>query len=263
MNLSEIGIELSRPLVFFDLETTGTNYLYDRIIEICVVKVFPDKSTPEIKTRRFNPERPIPPEVTAIHGITDDDVKDEPIFKALSSSLYRYLENCDLAGFNILKFDLPMLCEEFKRSGLEFKTNDRHVIDMQVIYHKMEPRTLSAAYRFYCGKELEGAHGAQADTLACLEILEQQLKKYSELPKNIKELSEFCSYKSQNWIDSTGKFKWSGDTVVVGFGKNDGVPLKEIAANNPDFLKWMINARFPEDAVKIAKDALIGIFPKK
>jgi len=134
--------------------------------------------------------------------------------------------------------------------------------DAQTIFHKMEPRTLSAAYKYYCGKELEGAHGAEADTLATVEIFSQQLKKYDTIPKDFKELSDFCSYKDPNSIDSTGKFKWSSGIPVVGFGKNDGVPLMDIAENKPDFLKWMINANFPDDAVEIARNALQGKFPE-
>ncbi len=262
MENSNFELKLERPLAFFDLETTGTNYLHDRIVEMSVVKLMPDNSR-EIKTRRFNPGKPIPAEASAIHGIYDEDVKNEPQFKAVSSSLLRYLDNCDLAGFNINKFDIPLLSEEFRRAGLEFKTQGRLIIDAQTIYHKLEPRNLSAAYRFYCGRELEGAHGAEADTLAVVDILAKQLEKHPELPRSVKELDEFCSYRDQSWIDSSGKFKWSGDSVIVGFGKNDGIPLKEIAEKNPDFLKWMINARFPDDAVKIAKNALLGIFPKK
>ena len=257
----KFDFDLKRNIVFLDLETTGTNFFYDRIIEISVVKLFTDKSS-EIKTKRLNPERHIPAEATAIHGITDDDVKNELTFKAISSSLLKYLDECDLGGFNVNKFDIPMLCEEFKRAGLEFSLAGRNLIDVQTIFHKMEPRTLSAAYRYYCGKELDGAHSAEADTLAAVEILGQQLRKYESIPKEFKELSDFCSYKDANAIDSTGKFKWASGIPVVSFGKNDGIPLREIAENKPDFLKWMINASFPEDAVEIARNALQGKFPE-
>ncbi len=260
-NNISLDFEIKRPIVFFDLETTGVNYLQDRIIEISVAKLFPDK-TSEIKTRRINPERPIPPETTTIHGIKDEDVKNEPTFKAISSSLFKYLENCDLGGYNILRFDLPLLTEEFKRSNIDFKLKDRAIIDVQTVFHKKEPRTLSAAYNFYCGKSLVNAHSSEADILATIEILNGQLMKYPDLPRDTSGLNDFCNPKDPNWIDDSGKFRWSGNEVVVGFGKNEGITLKNIATNSPDFLKWMINASFPDDAKEIAKKALMGEFPK-
>ncbi len=255
-------LPLKRPIVFFDLETTGTNFRIDRIVEISVAKFMPDGKS-EVKTRRVNPERPIPADATAVHGITDKDVANEPTFKALASSFYRYLENCDLAGYNIQRFDLPLLAEEFKRSGIEFKTEAVKVIDVQTIFHKLEPRNLAAAYRFYCGKDIQKAHSAEADVLATVEVLAGQFRKYPELPKTIDALHEFCSLKDESWIDATGRFKWKDGAPVVGFGRNDGVPLREIADRNPEFLRWMINGSFPADAVEIAKKALMGVFPEK
>jgi DNA polymerase-3 subunit epsilon len=257
-----LDIPLSRPLVCFDLETTGTNIQVDRIVEISVVRLSPGGEL-EVKTRRINPERPIPPEATAIHGISDADVADQAPFRAVASSLLLYLEGCDLAGYNIQRFDLPLIVEEFKRAGLEFTIGDRRVIDAQTIFHKREPRTLEAAYRFYCGKGLEAAHSAEADARATLEVLQGELKKYPDLPRDIDALAAYSSLREPSWIDDTGKFKWQGDEPVVGFGRNAGAPLRDIAANNPGFLSWMINASFPADAVQIARDALAGKFPAR
>ncbi len=256
------GFKFERPIVFFDLETTGTNIKTDRIVEISAAKMMPDGSM-EVKTKRINPERPIPPEATAIHGIKDSDVANEPKFKAISSSLLKFFEGCELAGYNINNFDIPLLSEEFRRSGLTFSTEGRKVIDVQTIFHKREPRNLSAAYKFFCGKELENAHSAEKDILATIEVFEGQLRKYEDLPKSVDELHTFCSNRRPEWIDTTGKFKWQGDVAIVGFGKNDGTPLRDIAVNNPDFLRWLINGSFPYDAIEIAKNALKGKFPEK
>lgn len=257
-----IDIKLDRPLVFFDLETTGVSVQNDRIVEISVVKVRPD-GTQEVKTRKLNPEMPIPKEASDIHGITDEDVADAPTFNAISKNLYVYLEGCDLAGFNSNKFDVPLLINEFQRAGLQFSVEGRRLIDAYRIFCQKEPRSLTAAYQYYCGKELEGAHGAEADTLATLEVFAGQLNKYDDLPKDIEELHLLCNQTDPNWIDSTGKFKWSGDDAIVGFGKNAGSKLSVIAVENPGFLRWMIKVDFPEDAKKIANDALIGEYPVK
>jgi len=251
---------VKNPIVFFDLETTGTNIQVDRIVEICVAKISSDGSC-EVKTRRINPEMHIPAEVSDIHGIYDEDVANEPTFKSVASSLYMYLEGCDLAGYNIKRFDIPLLVEEFKRAGLDFDIENRKLVDMQTIYHKKEPRTLSAAYSFFCGKSLEDAHSAEADVLASIEVLQGELEKYDDLPKTIDELDSFCNQKEPNWIDSTGKFKWIGGVPTVAFSKHAGRTIKEMAEKEPGFFKWMIKASFPKDAVRIARDALEGKFP--
>ncbi len=256
------GFKFERPIIFFDLETTGTSVGVDRIVEISVAKLMPDGNL-EVKTKRLNPERPIPPEATAIHGIKDSDVANEPKFKSISSSLLKFFEGCDLAGYNINNFDLPLLVEEFRRAGLSFKVDDRRIIDVQTIFHKREPRNLAAAYKFFCGKEIENAHSAEKDILATMEVFAGQLKKYGDLPDNIDELHAYCSNRKPEWIDNSGRFRWQGNVPIVGFGKNNGIPLREIATNNPNFLKWMINGAFPEDAKDIAKNALAGKFPDK
>lgn len=257
------NLKISRPIVFFDLEATGTNPQVDRIVEICVAKLMPGGEN-EIKTRRVNPGIPIPAETTEIHGITDKDVENEPSFSAIAASLNLYFENCDIAGYNIIRFDIPLLCNEFKRAGYNFSTEGRKLIDAQTIFHKMEPRTLSAAYSFFCGKNLEDAHSAEADVLATIEVLDAELEKYSKLPREIDELHDFCNPSDPKWIDSTGKFKWNDkNEAVVAFGKNKGILLKDIAVQNPNFLSWMTRMDFVEDAKKIAKDALAGKFPVK
>jgi DNA polymerase III subunit epsilon len=172
-------LNLKRPIAFFDIESTGTNVVKDRIVELCIFKVFTDGTT-ETRLRRVNPGMPIPPEVTAIHGISDADVANEPQFRQIAKSLHEYLKDCDLAGYNSNKFDVPMLIEEFLRCDLEFDIKNRNLVDVQNIFHKMEPRTLKAAYKFYCGKELVDAHSAEADTMATYEILLSQIERYKD-----------------------------------------------------------------------------------
>lgn len=256
------NFNLTKPIVFFDLETTGINIQSDRIVEICVAKISPGGEI-EVKTKRVNPEKHIPMEVSEIHGIYDEDVKDKPIFSAIASSFYMYLEQCDLAGYNVKRFDIPLLTEEFKRAGLDFDLLGRNIIDMQTIYHKREPRTLSAAHKFFCGRELENAHSAEADVIASIDVLQGQFEKYTDLPTTMNDLAEYCSQKDPNWIDSTGKFKWSEGVAVLGFSKHSGTPIKELAVNEPGFFKWMTKGTFPKDALQIAQDALIGKFPAK
>jgi DNA polymerase III subunit epsilon len=256
------NFNLAKPIVFFDLETTGINIQSDRIVEICVAKLSPGGEM-EVKTRRINPEKHIPVEVSEIHGIYDEDVKDKPTFKSVASSFYLYLEQCDLAGYNIKRFDIPLLIEEFKRAGLDFDLIGRNLVDMQTIYHKREPRTLAAACKFFCGHELENAHSAEADVIASIDVLKGQMEKYPDLPNNMEELSEYCNQKDPNWIDSTGKFKWSEGVAIVAFSKHAGTPIEELAINEPGFFKWMLKATFQKDATKIAQDALIGKFPEK
>lgn len=263
-----------RPIVFFDLETTGTNISQDRIVELSVVKIHPDGER-ETRTRRLNPEMPIPPEATAVHHISDEDVANEPTFRQIAKNFYIFLEGCDLGGYNIVKFDIPVLIKEFQRAGLQFSMEGRRIVDAYTIFCRMEPRNLTAAYKFFCGKKLEGAHGAAADTMATVEICEAQLAKYgdpayTDLPEGIEkfpstpdEMNDFCASQNPDWIDANGRFKWRGGEAVVSFGKYNGTPLRKIAEDYPDFLRWILKADFPEDVRKIASDALIGKFPEK
>ena len=276
MTESNIMMKLikERPLVFFDLEATGVNILNDRIVEISVVKIFPDGRR-EVKTRRINPEMHIPEEASAIHGIYDKDVVNEPTFRAISKNFFIYLEDCDLGGYNITKFDIPMLTREFSRAGLTFTTANRRIIDAYNIFCRMEPRNLSAAYKFFCGKDMKDAHSAEADTLATVEIFEGEIKRYSQMaredypediekwPETLDEFHTFCNQRMIDSIDPDGRFKWKNGEAVVAFGKNAGTSLRRIAIDNPDFLRWILRSDFSVEVKNIASDALKGIFPEK
>ena len=224
-------LNLKNPIVFFDLETTGINIVKDRIVEISFVKVHPNGKE-ETKTRRINPEMPIPPESTAIHGITDEDVKDCPTFKEIAKSLAAQIEGCDLAGYNSNRFDIPLLAEEFLRAGVDIDLNKRKFVDVQTIFHKMEQRTLSAAYKFYCDKSLENAHTAEADTMATYEILKAQLDRYSDLQNDIDFLSKYSSFTSN--VDFAGRMVYNEDgKEVINFGKYKGKLVEEVLKTDP------------------------------
>lgn len=238
-------LNLTRPIIFFDLETTGTSVTTDRIVEISLIKLFPDGHTEE-KTRRINPERHIPEASTAVHHITDDDVKDEPTFKQIAKSLHDLFDNCDIAGFNSNKFDVPLLIEEFGRAGLPFDVSSRNFIDVQGIFHKMEQRTLVAAYRFYCGKELNDAHSASADTRATYEVLLSQLDRYPELKNDVKALSEFSS--GGRNVDLAGRMVYDDNNEpIFNFGKNKGRKVKDIIRHEPGFIQWIYQGDFPKE----------------
>lgn len=237
-------LNLKNPLVFFDLETTGINISKDRIVEISLLKVHPNGKE-EVKTRRINPEMPIPPQATAIHGITDEDVKDCPTFKQVAKSLADILEGCDIAGFNSNRFDVPMLSEEFLRAGVDFDPGKRKFVDVQVIYHRKEPRTLEAAYKFYCDKALDNAHSAEADTRATYEVLKSQLKHYDDLENDIEFLSkEFSSFNDN--VDFAGRMIYDEKGVeVFNFGKHKGKPVAQVLRNEPSYYSWMMDGDFP------------------
>ena len=236
-------LNLKNPLVFFDLETTGIDIVKDRIIEISYVKVFPNGKE-ESKTMRINPGMPIPPASTAIHGITDDDVKDCPLFKNVAKQLAAQIEGCDLAGFNSNRFDIPVLAEEFLRAGVDIDLMKRKFVDVQVIYHKLEQRTLSAAYKFYCDKNLEDAHTAEADTRATYEVLKAQLDRYADVLENdINFLSNYSCY-SRN-VDFAGRIVYNDqDVEVFNFGKYKGVPVKEVLQKDPGYYSWIMQGDF-------------------
>lgn len=237
-------LNLKNPLVFFDLETTGINITKDRIVEISLLKVHPNGKE-EVKSRRINPEMPIPPQATAIHGITDDDVKDCPTFKQVAKSLADQLEGCDLAGFNSSRFDVPMLSEEFLRAGVDFDMSKRKFVDVQIIFHKKEQRTLEAAYKFYCDKQLENAHSAEADTKATYEVLKSQLERYPDLVNDIEFLSkEYSSF--NNNVDFAGRMIYDEKGVeLFNFGKHKGKPVTEVLRNEPSYYSWMMDGDFP------------------
>lgn len=253
---------LERPLVFFDIESTGTNPYRDRIVEIAVIKVMPDGSREDV-VRRINPCMPIPAGASAVHGIYDDDVKDCPTFDVIAHNLYNYLDGCDLAGYNIVKFDVPMLQEEFKRCGLELNMHDRKLIDVFNIFCRLYPRNLSAAYKFFCGGDLEDAHSALADTDATVSVLLGQLAKHPELPREMAGLAEFSAARDADFVDSEGRLKFSGDEVVINFGKNSGRRLRDLACEDPGFLRWMLRSDFSDEVKNIIKNALAGEFPKR
>lgn len=238
-----MNLKLSKPLAFFDLETTGLNIASDRIVEISIVKIMPNGDK-EIKTKLINPTIPIPKEVSLVHGITDEDVKDKATFKEVAHELNQFIDGCDLAGYNSNKFDIPLLAEEFLRAEIDFDVSKRNLIDVQNIFHKMERRTLSAAYKFYCGKELKDAHSAEADTTATYEILEAQIGMYDDLNGDAKFLGEF-SQMTKN-VDLLGRIVYNSKGVeVFNFGKHKGKPVVEILEKEPGYYSWMMNGDFP------------------
>ena len=236
-------LKLKRPIIFFDLETTGVDTSKDRIVEISLVKVMPDGEE-IIKTRRLNPQMHIPAEATAIHGITDEDVKDCPTFAQVSKSLEQFIQGCDFGGFNSNRFDLPMLVEEFLRVGINVDFKKRKFIDVQNIFHKMEQRTLVAAYKFYCNKDLTEAHSAEADTLATYEVLKAQLDRYPTLENDVNALAEFSA--RGETVDYAGRIVYdSKGNEVFGFGKYKGRLVSEVFATDPSYYTWMMNGDFP------------------
>ena len=256
-----IDLKLDRPLAVFDIESTGTNRKFDRIIDLAIVKLLPSGKSESI-TFRVNPEMPIPPESTAVHGITDDDVKDAPPFKQIARRVAEVLDGCDLGGFNISHFDIPLLCEEFIRAGIPFETESRRVVDAQRIFHKKVPRDLVAALAYYCGEMHLDAHDAMGDVKATVRVLEGQLEKYPDLPRDMDALDAFCNPRDPTWVDKTGKFKWIGSEVVINFGKKQGQKLRDIAKLEPSFLQWMAKNDFPRDTLAVAQNALNGKFPE-
>ena len=236
-------LNLKRPIVFFDLETTGVDASKDRIVEISMIKVMPD-GTEDTRTRRINPGMPIPAEATAVHGITDADVANAPKFAQVAKSLEEFIRGCDFGGFNSNRFDLPLLVEEFMRAGLSVDLKRRKFIDVQNIFHKKEQRTLVAAYRFYCDKELEDAHSAEADTRATYEVLQAQIERYDDLENDIDFLAEYSS--QGNAADFAGRILYDEQGCeVFNFGKHRGCSVEEVFRREPSYYDWMMNGDFP------------------
>lgn len=236
-------LKLERPLVFFDLETTGLEITRDAIVEISMIKVLPDGTEIE-KTRRLNPGRPIPAEATAVHHITDEDVAECPSFRQIAQSLFEFIDGCDIAGFNSNRFDVPMLYEEFYRAGLAWDTSKVKFIDVQTIFHKKEQRTLIAAYKFYCDKNLEEAHSANADTKATLEVLKGQLDRYDDLENSVESLSDYSSQNKN--VDLMGRLIYDDlGRVVINFGKHKGRLAEDILRQEPGFFSWVLTSDFP------------------
>jgi DNA polymerase III subunit epsilon len=236
-------LKLNKPICFFDLETTGINIATDRIVEISILKVFPNGNK-ESYTWRINPEMPIPPQVTAIHGISDEMVIHEPTFKEMAAKIHLLLKDSDLAGFNSNRFDIPLLAEELLRAGIDFDLKKAAAVDVQTIFHKMEKRTLEAAYAFYCDKCLDDAHSAEADANATLEVLEAQLERYQELENDIGFLAEFSAHK--NYADFAGYIGYDKHgEEIFSFGKHKGKKVLEILDQEPGYFGWLLNADFP------------------
>lgn len=254
-------LNLERPLIFFDLETTGTNITRDRIVELSYIKVYPGGEE-ESKSRRVNPEMHIPEASTAIHHITDEDVKDEPTFRQIAKSLAKIFEGCDIAGFNSNKFDVPLLIEEFNRVGVPFEMEGRRFIDVQNIFHKMEQRTLVAAYRFYCGKELENAHSALADTRATYEVLQSQLDRYPELENDMASLAEFS--RSGRALDLAARVVLDdNDVPVFNFGKHKGRSVEDVFRKERSFYAWVMQADFPKNTKDVLTTIYYRVYPPK
>lgn len=255
------ALQLTRPLAFIDLETTGTNVATDRIIEIAIVKVMPDR-TVHNKVRRINPGMPIPASTTAIHGISDEDVKDMPLFKQVANELRQFMENCDLAGYNSNRFDIPMLVEEFLRAGLTFDVDHRRFVDVQKIFHLMEKRTLSAAYKFYCDKELVNAHSAEADAVATFEILEAQLIRYESLLKpDVDALATFT--KEDDYVDFARRIIMQNGVEMFNFGKYKGRAVRDVLKAEPQYYDWMMKADFPLNTKQKLTDIYHSMMLKK
>ena len=249
-------LHLKNPLIILDLETTGINIASDRIVEIALLKIHPDGNEEE-RVVRLNPEMPIPEKASMIHGIRDEDVKDAPIFKEVARTLAKFMEGCDLAGFNSNRFDIPLLAEEFLRADVDIDFKKRKFVDVQAIFHKMEKRTLSAALKFYCNKELIQAHQAMSDVKATYEVLQAQLdlyqnvefedqngKKSIPIENSIEKLSEFSSYDRN--VDYMGRIVYNDDNVAVfNFGKNKGMPVEKVLKEQPGYYGWIMNGDFP------------------
>lgn len=255
-----MDLHLERPLIVFDIESTGVNWRVDRIIDLAWVKLLPDGRR-LAHGYRVNPGVPIPTAATKIHGIRDEDVKDCPLFAQVASAVEEEFAGCDMAGYNVLRFDLPLLAEEFKRAERTFDMTSRRIIDAQRIYHLREPRDLSAALRFYAGALHVGAHGAMEDVLATVRVLEGQLQRYPDLPRDLNALHAYCSPTESDWADREGKLKWADGEIVVNFGKNQGRRLRELVEKENGFIQWMLKGSFPEDTKAILRNALAGQWP--
>ncbi|NSW95056.1 MAG: 3'-5' exonuclease [Bacteroidales bacterium] len=253
-------LNLKRPVCFLDLETTGINVSSDRIVEISILKIHPGGMEEWISTR-VNPEMPIPSSATAVHGITDKDVADAPTFKEIAHRIKSFIEGCDLAGYNAIKFDIPVLAEEFLRVEIDFSFRKRRYVDPQVIFYRKEQRTLSAAYKFYCGKELDNAHSSKADAEAAYHVLKAQLDRYQDLENDIEKLAEISAF--NNLVDFAGRIIYDENgTEIFNFGKHKGRPVEAVLAEEPSYYSWMMNGDFPLYTKKVLTEIRLRLFGK-
>lgn len=235
-------LQLTRPIAFVDLETTGINIGTDKIVEIAVVKIMPD-GTKQVKRKLINPQIPIPAAATNVHGISDEMVKDAPTFKQVANEIKQFIANCDLGGYNSNRFDIPMLIEEFLRAGIEFTTDGRYMVDAQKIFHMMEQRTLSAAYKFYCNKDLNDAHSAEADATATWEVLNAQIEKYPQIGNSVEAIVKFTG--EDTIVDFARRFIKENGVEVFNFGKHKGKPVTQVLKEEPQYYDWMMKGDFP------------------
>ncbi len=254
-------IKLDRPLCFLDIEATGVTPRADRIIELAIVKIAPDGSE-TAKEWLLNPEVPIPIETVAIHGITDEIVTNCPRFADAALEIRAFIGDADLGGFNLTRFDIPMLCEEFARAGVAFEAESRRILDAQKIFHAREPRNLAAALAFYCGREHTDAHGAAADTRATIDVVIGQFKRYTDLPADLEALDRLFNPRDPFNADRAGRFRWIDGRLTVNFGKKKGTLVEDLIKNDPGFLKWIARSDFPLETRTIAENALKGILPE-
>lgn len=256
-----LGIQMQRPLAIFDIESTGTDRRNDRIVDLALVILHPDGRR-ETRQFRVNPEMPIPAEATAVHGIRDADVQACPRFREIAPQVLELLKDCDLGGYNVASFDIPMLQEEFQRAGISFSTKGRFILDAQRIYHRREPRDLTAALAFYCGEPHAGAHGALADAEATLRVLAGQFRRYPDLPQTLEELDAYCNPQPPSAVDRAGKLRWCGGEIMLTIGKHKGAKLKDVVQRDRGFIQWIVNNKsFPPDTREILQDALNGVYP--
>ncbi|MBN1857017.1 MAG: 3'-5' exonuclease [Dehalococcoidia bacterium] len=256
------SLEFDKPIVFFDLETTGISAPHDRIVEFSGIKLYPDGHR-DTKSIRMNPNMPIPKSATQVHGITNEDVSGLPTFAYYAVELAEFFGDADLGGFGVSRMDIPLLETEFRRAGVEFSRMGRRIVDAQILYHQLEPRNLTAAYKQYCGADLENSHSADADTEASLAVVQGILEMHPELPRTVEGLNAMCNREQENWIDSQGKFQWLNDEAVIGFGKYKNVAIRDVVKRAPGYLDWMVKSDFPEDTKQIAENALRGVFPSR
>jgi DNA polymerase-3 subunit epsilon len=256
-------LDLHRPLAFIDLESTGTSPERDRIVEIAILKLHPD-GREEFRCKRVNPGVPIPPDATAVPGITDADVANEPPFIEYARGVYSFLEGCDFAGFGITRFDLPLLRAEFWRTRqLDFRWRDCAVIDAMAIFHTRHPRDLSAAVQLYCGRPFPEAHAAKDDVRAAMDVLDAQLQHHQDLPRNVNDPDGLLNAEAKDWVDHDGRFVWIADEATIAFGTNKGRSLRDVANADPDYLAWMLDSDFAPDVQEIVQAALRGELPRR